>query len=149
MGRRSITDQEIALIKAMLALGMKNKDIQFSFNRPDRAVNSGRISQIRDGSYGAEVPQATAAELHAFLVAPKPEGHVAAVGVPTVIASPPKTEGPKGPLDADVISGQFAADANGVWRLSSGETDQHECKASFGLKHCHEWIRAIAALARP
>lgn len=147
MPKRSITDQEIALIKAMLARGMKNKDIQFFFNRPDRAVNSGRMSQIRDGSYGAEVPQATDAELDAFIAAPKPEGHVAAVGVPTVIASPPKNEGPKGPLDPDVISGQFAADADGVWRLSSGETDEHECKASFGFKHCHEWIRAIAALA--
>jgi hypothetical protein len=34
-------------VKAMLARGMKNKDIQFFFNRPDRAVNSGRISTIR------------------------------------------------------------------------------------------------------
>jgi hypothetical protein len=147
MPKRSITDQEIGLIKAMLARGMKNKDIQFFFNRPDRAVNSGRMSQIRDGSYGAEVAKATDAELDAFIAAPKPEGHVAAVGVPTVIASPPPDEGPKGPLHADVIAGQFAADAGGTWRLSSGETDQHECKASFGFKHCHEWIRAIAALA--
>ncbi|RFC65657.1 MULTISPECIES: AlbA family DNA-binding domain-containing protein [Mesorhizobium] len=147
MSKRSITDQEIGLIKAMLARGMKNKDIQFFFNRPDRAVNSGRMSQVRDGSYGAEVPQATDAELDAFIAAPKPEGHVAAVGVPTVIASSPPDEGPKGPLHADVIAGQFAADSGGTWRLSSGETDQHECKGSFGFKHCHEWIRAIAALA--
>ena len=45
MKGRSVTDQEIALIKAMIARGMKNKDIQFFFNRPDRPVNSGRISQ--------------------------------------------------------------------------------------------------------
>ncbi len=135
------------MIKAMLARGMKNKDIQFFFNRPDRAVNSGRMSQIRDGSYGPEVPQATDAELDAFIAAPKPEGHVAAVAVPTVIGSPAKTERPKGPLDPDVISGQFAADASGTWRLITGETDQHECKANFGFKHCWEWIRAIAALA--
>lgn len=144
MPKRSITNQEIGLIKAMLARGMKNKDIQFFFNRPDRAVNSGRMSQIRDGSYGPEVPQAIDAELDAFISAPKPEGHVAAV---RVIASPPRTEGPKGPLDPDVISGQFAEDADGIWRLSIGETDQHECKANFGFKHCWEWIRAIAALA--
>jgi hypothetical protein len=31
---RSIADDEIALIKAMLARGMKNKNIQFYFNRP-------------------------------------------------------------------------------------------------------------------
>lgn len=147
MPKRSITDQEIGLIKAMLARGMKNKDIQFFFNRPDRAVNSGRISQIRDGSYGAEVPQATDADLDAFIAAPKPEGYIAAVGVPTEIASPPPNEGPKGPLHSDIIASQFAADAGGTWRLSSGETDQHECKASFGFNHCHVWIRAIAALA--
>ena len=47
MAKSSISDQEISLIKAMLARGMKNKDIQFFFNRPDRAVNSGRISTIR------------------------------------------------------------------------------------------------------
>lgn len=140
-------DHEIGLIKAMLARGMKNKDIQFFFNRPDRAVNSGRMSQIRDGSYGAEVAKATDAELDAFIAAPKPAGHVAAVGVPTVIASSPPNEGPKGPLHADTVAGQFAADVGGTWRLSSGETDQHECKANFGFKHCHEWIRAIAALA--
>lgn len=147
MPKRSITDQEIGLIRAMLARGMKNKDIQFFFNRPDRAVNSGRISQIRNGSYGAEVAKATDAEFDAFIAAPKPEGHVAAVGVPTAIATPMPDEGPKGPLHADVITGHFAADAGGTWRLSSGETDQLECKASFGFKHCHEWIRAIAALA--
>ncbi|HEY3776892.1 MAG TPA: hypothetical protein VGL35_02415 [Rhizomicrobium sp.] len=38
-----ITSDEIALIKAMLVRKMKNKDIQFFFNRPDRPVNSGRI----------------------------------------------------------------------------------------------------------
>lgn len=147
MPRRSITDQEIGLIKALVARGMKNKDVQFFFNRPDRAVNSGRISQIRDRSYGPEAPQATDAELDAFIASPIPEGHVAAVAVPTAIGSPAKTESPKGPLDPDVILAQFSADATGTWRLISGETDQHECKASFGFKHCWEWIRAIAALA--
>ena len=44
MPKRSITDEEIGLIKAMLARGMKNKEIQFYFNRQDRAVNSGRIT---------------------------------------------------------------------------------------------------------
>lgn len=51
MAARSITDEEIALMKGMLALGMKNKDIQFYFNRPDRSVNSGRISQVAKGTY--------------------------------------------------------------------------------------------------
>jgi len=62
MAKRSITDQEISLIKAMLTRGMKNKDIQFFFNRPERPVNSGRISTIGSGSYSnaAKVPLATA-----------------------------------------------------------------------------------------
>lgn len=46
MAKRNINDDEIALIKAMIQRGMKNKDIQFFFNRPDRAVNSGRITDI-------------------------------------------------------------------------------------------------------
>ena len=39
MPKRSITDEEIGLIKAMLARGMKNRDIQFYFNRQDRPVS--------------------------------------------------------------------------------------------------------------
>ena len=37
MTRRTITDEEIGLLKAMVARGMKNRGIQFFFNRPDRA----------------------------------------------------------------------------------------------------------------
>lgn len=67
--KRSITDEEIALIKAMLAQGMKNSAIQFHFNRPDRPVNSGRITTIRDGTYSnsASIEAATEAELNCFL----------------------------------------------------------------------------------
>jgi hypothetical protein len=66
---RSITDREIALIKAMLARGSKNKDIQFFFNRPDRPVNTGRISTIRSGSYSnsGQIIAASEDELEAFL----------------------------------------------------------------------------------
>ena len=49
--KRSISNEEIALIKAMVARGMKGKDIQFFFNRPDRSMNSGRITDIKNGSY--------------------------------------------------------------------------------------------------
>ena len=66
---RSITEQEIALIKAMLARGLKNKDIQFLFNRPDRPVNTGRISTIRSGSYSnsSQIIAASDEELETFL----------------------------------------------------------------------------------
>ena len=63
MAKRSVTDTEIGLIKAMLARGMKNRDIQFYFNRQDRPVNSGRITQIRGGTYGTECAQATESEI--------------------------------------------------------------------------------------
>lgn len=66
---RSITDEEIALIKAMLSRGMANKDIQFYFNRPTRAVNSGRITEIGEGSYSDsnDIPAASEDELDDFL----------------------------------------------------------------------------------
>lgn len=64
---RSITDEEIGLIKALLARGERNVDIQFHFNRPDRPVNSGRISQIGNGTYGPNVPAASQVELANFL----------------------------------------------------------------------------------
>ena len=69
MPRRNLSDHEISLIKAMLDRGHRNQDIQFRFNRPDRPVNSGRISGIRSGSYGnaAAIPAASASELDAFL----------------------------------------------------------------------------------
>lgn len=68
MVRRTITDDEIALIKAMVERGMKNRDIQFFFNRPDRAVNSGRITGIGDGTYSNSVAIARASddEVEAF-----------------------------------------------------------------------------------
>ena len=48
--KRSISDEEIALIKAMVGLN-QGKDIQFFFKRPARSVNSGRISDIKTGNY--------------------------------------------------------------------------------------------------
>lgn len=67
MPRRSITDEEIGLTKAMLRRGMRNRDIQFYFNRQDRPVNSGRITGINAGAYGPEVQDAKEAALDAFL----------------------------------------------------------------------------------
>jgi len=71
MGRRTITEKEISLIKAMHTRGMANKDIQFFFNRRDRPVNTGRISTIKSGLYSdsAEIPPASEAELDGFISA--------------------------------------------------------------------------------
>lgn len=48
---RSITDHEIALIKGMHRRSMANNKIQMHFNTMQRPVNSGRISDIKKGTY--------------------------------------------------------------------------------------------------
>jgi hypothetical protein len=137
MGKRSITDTEIALIKAMLGRKMKNSDIQLYFNRPDRKVNSGRITGIGNGTYSNSkaIVAATPSELDAFLANPSPL-------VPAGSAQPDDD-----PLSQANIAGHFDKGSDGVWRLGGGETDRCECKANFGFKHQDKWLRPIAALA--
>jgi Putative DNA-binding domain len=146
MPRASITDEEIALIKAMLGRGMKNKNIQFFFNRPDRAVNSGRITGIKDGNYGnsANISAATDAELDAFLLSRETASLVGSVRVPIVGKIPSPVYGP---VDIETLQPMFEQDLNGVWRFKLGETDQHECKLNFGFTKAGLWLRAVAALA--
>ena len=139
---RSITDQEIALIKAMIARGMTNTDTQFFFNRPGRPVNSGRISNIADGTYGssASIPAATDEELNTFLDARSPS-----TDVPPVTLGP--ASGEADPVSDAVLRAMFAKDSAGHWRLIAGETDTAECKTSFSLRNAATWLRAVAALA--
>jgi Putative DNA-binding domain len=144
--KASITDEEIALIKAMLGRGMKNKNIQFFFNRPDRAVNSGRITGIKDGNYGnsANISAATDAELDAYLLSRETASPIGSVRVPIMGKVPSPVYGP---IDIETLAPMFQQDLNGVWRFKLGETDQHECKLNFGFKHAGLWLRAVAALA--
>jgi hypothetical protein len=144
MPQRSITDEEIALIKGMLRRGMPNKDIQFFFNRPDRAVNSGRISGIRDRTYGpsATISAASDDELDAFFATHPGDAR----GV-TVVASEGREPIDADPLSKDRIQRWFSRGPDGLWRFSGGESDRHECKAGFGFKHQDKWLRPIAALA--
>ena len=142
MPRRSITDHEIGLIKAMLARRMANKDIQFFFNRQERAVNSGRITGIRDRSYGPEVPEATDEDLSAFIknfAAPQ----LAAPGI--VIEAAPAA--PPDAMDEKVLRAFFAKDASGAWRCTAGETDEFECKEGFSLRNFSKPLRTIAGFA--
>ncbi|WP_018690400.1 AlbA family DNA-binding domain-containing protein [Ahrensia kielensis] len=134
---RSITDEEIGYIKAMLARGKRNVDIQFYFNRQDRPVNSGRISQIRTGSYGPEVAQATDQDLDTFLH----NFEAAAVGVPV------KEEDAGPPTIAERAKSLFEQLADGSWKLRDEETSQQECKETFNPKKMTPIIKAIAALA--
>lgn len=140
MGRRSITDVEIGLIKAMLLRPMKNKDIQFYFNRQDRAVNSGRITQIRDGTYGPEVPTASEQDLNTFLSSFKP----ADIGAIVSEILPPRE-----PTLSERALALFTKDRAG-WMLTSHETDRIECKETFCLRpeaRFADPLRSIAGLA--
>lgn len=140
MGKRSITDVEIGLIKAMLLRPMKNKDIQFYFNRQDRAVNSGRITQIRDGTYGPEAPTASEQELNAFLSSFKPS-EIGAVVSESLVQQEPTL--------GERALALFAKGRAG-WMLTSHETDRVECKETFCLKpeaRFADPLRSIAGLA--
>lgn len=146
MPARSITDDEISLIKGMLARGMQNKNIQFYFNRPDRAVNSGRITGIAKGIYSnaATIPPAPDSVIDAFIAQHSGAPLAPGPGLPAATAPPPP---PSTPVSESVVAQLFHQGTDGVWRLKEGESDITECKAGFGLKHSHQWVKAIAALS--
>jgi hypothetical protein len=56
-----------SLIKAMLKLKIPNDKVHFYFNRADRLVSSGRITQIKQGKYGGDVVEADHAAVDAFI----------------------------------------------------------------------------------
>ncbi len=130
MAKRSISDQEISLIKAMLDRKTKNKDIQFYFDRPNRSVNTGRISTIKKGTYSnsASILAASAQDLDQFIR----NYEKAAEREPSV---------------EDRVRALFERRVDGRWYLKSGESDQCECKLGFDPKKLSPVIRAIAALS--
>lgn len=142
MPKRSITNEEIGLIKAMLRMGMKNKDIQFFFNRQDRAVNSGRITGIRDGSYGPEIVPTSEDEAIAFIASFTPSGIVS----PLLVAAPVAAE-PTDRISDVVLRSFFRKDSDGIWRCTAGETDEFECKENFNLKGFGKPLKTIAGFA--
>jgi hypothetical protein len=92
---RSMSDEEVGLVRAMLAKGMKNDQVHFYFNRADRLISSGRIAQIKSGSYGKEIPAASEDEFQAFLA--KWEADHATV----------YPKGPQSPTDVEYIEALF------------------------------------------
>lgn len=141
MATRSITDREIGLIKAMLRRELKNRDIQFYFNRQDRPVNSGRITQIRDKDYGPEVVEATDAELNDFLGGFK-AADVGVVVTAGAIRSPPSL--------SEQARALFELRGRTGWYLKTHETEVTECKETFCLKPENRFadaLRSIAGLA--
>lgn len=138
MGRRTITEQEIALIKAMLSRGMKNRSIQFFFNRPDRPVNSGRISTIRSESYSnsREILAASNEELDSFLQS-----------FETSRDGAKRIEGNKELSISEKVRALFIRGGGGGWILEGGEHEECECKRDFDPKKLTPVVKAIAALA--
>lgn len=119
----------------MLKRRMKNDAIHFYFNRPDRLISSGRITQIKQNKYGASVQEAKAEELEAFLQNWQQQQS----GRNTLID----------PTDPSTLQSQFRQ-AAGKWTLVNGETDRAECKKSFKLSpevRFADVIKSIAGLA--
>lgn len=131
---RTMSDDEIALTKAMLRRGLKNDAVHFYFNLPDRLISPGRITQIKQGKYGASVAEASQDELDAFLNASdKNQG---------------RKSGPS-PLDRTHLASMFQEVA-GVWTFVLGETDYTECKRNFRVSpevRFADVIRSVAGLA--
>ena len=142
MGKRSINDHEISLIKAMLARGMANNSIQFYFNRQDRPVNSGRITGIRQRSYGPEVAKATDAELTEFLA-----NFTSAEPPATVVEIEGATVAPALPLDEGTLRSFFRREADGRWFFIKGESDEFECKENFNIRNFSKPLKTIAGFA--
>ena len=139
MPARSITDEEIGFIKAMLKRGFKNNDIQFYFNRQDRPVNSGRITQIKKGTYGPKgLPVATDGDLDNFLK----NFQLATKGSQFSSGPAPVSSRTKSDIAASLFEKK-----EGKWHLKDGETDQHECKQEFNSKKLSPILCAIAAMS--
>lgn len=133
MVKRSIADDEIALIKAMLRRGMKNRDIQFYFNRPDRPVNTGRITGIRKGTYGPKITPATEAILATFLNEQNSRRSSGSSETKRSVGDKAKEHFEK---------------RGSLWVFKSRETDAAECKKNFlGIKPAERAAAAIKAIA--
>lgn len=129
---RHMSDEEVGLIRAMLAKGMKNDQVHFYFNRADRLISSGRIAQIKNGSYAKEVLAASEDELQAFLA--KWDADHATI----------YPKGPQSPTDPEYIEALFEKRKTG-WHVRSGETDIVECKLNYAVSGAI--LKAIAGLA--
>ncbi|UPK26744.1 AlbA family DNA-binding domain-containing protein [Bradyrhizobium sp. 195] len=127
-----MTDVEVGLARAMLAKGMKNDQVHFYFNRADRLISSGRIAQIKDGSYAKDVAAATDDELADFIT--KWDAEHAAI----------YTKGPQSPTESDFIDALFEK-RKSSWHVRHGETDTVECKLNYAVSG--KILRAIAGLA--
>lgn len=141
--RRSISDEEIALIRAMLKRGIGKTAIQAYFTHPDRPVNFGRITNIEEGKYGRGIVEATEEELDKFL-----ENWRSARGAPIQIVAEAAVDFSKlSPVDPTRLLALFEQPLDKPPRLRDGETEELECKLSFHGPNNEKVLKAIAALA--
>ncbi|NBJ12704.1 AlbA family DNA-binding domain-containing protein [Microvirga arsenatis] len=139
--KRSIQDNEIALIKAMLVRGFEKTQIQAYFTHPQRPVNFGRITNIENGEYGPEVSAASSDDLDRFLSSwAEHRGlaieHLADAALDITLL-PPTAE--------RKLLSLFIRKDDGNWALDHKETDNIECKKNFHPNG--KLFRAISALA--
>lgn len=133
---RKLSDEEVALAKALLARGRPNDEVHFYFNHADRLISSGRIAQIKNGEYGGEVPPASEARLEKFLQEWR-------------LQNDKSPSDQRSPIGRDLLLSMFAKSPAG-WTMTQGETDRIECKQSFRLApevRFADVIKAIAGLA--
>jgi hypothetical protein len=135
--QRKITDEEISLIKGMLQRGIPNDKIHFYFNRADRLVSSGRIAQIKRGSYGWDVDGADETDVDAFIADWEKRATIS-VGRSDAITKR---------ANHDIIRALFERRGSKGWFLIAGETDQAECKESFCLKPQERFANALRSIA--
>ena len=133
MAGQTISDTEIALIKAMLATGEFSKDrIQAHFTRPDRVLNFGRITDIERGKRGARVEAATAEELDNFL-----KGW---------IASAECSASEAGPFSVRAMEALLRIDSKAA-RVQAYEFDRVEFKLSWNAGSADDYAKSMAAFA--
>lgn len=141
--RRSISDQEVALIRAMLKRAFDKTTVQAYFTHPDRRVNFGRITDIERDDYGRGVTAATDDELDKFLA-----GWRDARGAPIQdLAEAAVDLSALSPVDPTRVLSLFELAEGSAPRLRDGETEEIECKGSFRGPNNDKLLRAIAALA--
>ena len=128
----SLSDAEVAIIKALLAGGKHtNQEIAGLINRargnPARDVSTGRISNIKNGEIKkyAAIPMADAAKVAQFLASITPQNLV-----------------DDGPLSPARLARLLPAKPGTPGSLAITETDQIECKKSINFE-----MRTIAAFA--
>jgi Putative DNA-binding domain len=126
----------------MLARGMANDKAHLYFNRQDRPISPGRISNIKMGKYGPEIPAASDDALSAYISNfTSPELSDSDLAVKNNLAAPVD------PMDQKVLRSFFINDASGKWHCKAGETDEFECKEGFSLRNFGKPLRTIAGFA--